>query len=72
MRTPKARDPVPGMGPWLELDRVRTVLSCIILAGLLALIIIGGRKSTALHESPTSQYGSFDESLLVAHSDGER
>ena len=37
--------------PPSELDRVRTFLSCAILVGLLALIIIGGRK-TALMPPP--------------------
>jgi hypothetical protein len=50
---------------WLELDRVRTVLSCIILAGLLALIVIGGRKTASM---PQSEYlprsGKLSESLL--------
>ena len=33
---------------WLELDRVRSILSCIILAVLLGLIIIGGRKASSI------------------------
>jgi hypothetical protein len=50
-RAPKAplREYAPPLVvPWLELDRVRTALSCVILAGLLGLIIIGGRCATGV------------------------
>ena len=40
----------PPLNPrtWLELDRVRAILSCLILACLLALIIVAGRTSLPL------------------------
>ena len=54
-RTLRPRDVAPlHPGAWLELDRVRTVLSCVILAGLLALIIIGGRKTMPVSWSEQS------------------
>lgn len=46
--------------PLLELDRVRTALSCIILAGLLGLIIIGGRKASGIHYPDPWRYGLQD------------
>jgi hypothetical protein len=51
---------------WLELDRVRRVLSCIILACLLALIIVGGRNTGAIpapHHMP--RQGFFAEPFIV-------
>jgi hypothetical protein len=54
-------------GAWLELDRVRTALSCAILAGLLALIVIGGRKTASLPQSDQAlRSGILSESAAAA------
>lgn len=70
-RRPRPGKPRPAQTPplqpgaWLELDRVRTALSCIILAGLLALILIGGRKAGSMPQSDhTLRPSVLSESLL--------
>ncbi len=71
LRTPKAEarphSPEP-FGPWLELDRVRTVLSCVLLIGLLALIIIGGQRATGTlpNDMRSSRLSPYADILLAA------
>jgi hypothetical protein len=64
LRPPETAPLQPGA--WLELDRVRTVLSCVILAGLLTLIVIGGRKTASMQQSDHGPRANvLGESLLL-------
>jgi hypothetical protein len=64
MRETMARETAPPL-PWLELDRVRTALSCVILAALLALIIVGGHRAAGFQPDIADRY----RALPRAHSD---